>query len=278
VAGGASVPSWRSGWWSLRWFIARVDPGIHYALPWPIDSVQTLVTTDVKRIDVGFTFVGELMSEARQSDMLTGDENILKIKLVVQYKIRDPVDYLFRAEEPRWLVERAIETALNRRVACLPVDDVLTTAKGQIQVDALETAQDLLDRYESGIVLLGANLQIVTPPVPVISAFKEVASAKKDSERLIDEAREYEGQVLPEARGKAQQMINQAQGVYADRVNRARGDSSRFLSVLAEYQQAKQVTRTRLFVDAMERLFAKMKVIIVNRRNPGDTSRVTIVD
>ena len=257
----------------------RVDnPGIHYALPWPIDRVYTPKTTDVKRIQVGFTTLGKLSSEPRRSDTLTGDENILKVMMVVQYKIKDPVTYLFGADEPNWLVERTVECATNQQIASLGVDEVLTTAKAQIQIDAIATAQAWLDRYDSGIALLGGNLQQVVPPVPVNDAFKEVTDAKKDSERVKDEARGYVNRIVPQARGEAQRIVSRAEGFYASRVNRARGDASRFESVLAEYRKAKDVTRTRLFVETMQEVFAQAKAVVLNTDSTTGPTRITIVD
>ena len=253
-------------------------PGLHYALPWPIDRVYTPRTTEVRLIEVGFTTLGKKSSERRRSDVLTGDENILKVMMVVQYKISDPVAYLFNAEDPHWLVERTVESVMARQVASLKVDDVLTTAKGAIQVEAIASAQDLLNAYGAGIVLLGGNLQVVDPPVPVMESFKEVASAKKDRDRLIDEAHEYCSRVLPEANGRAQQMISRAHGFYADRVDRARGDADRFLSLLAEYRQAKDITRTRLYIETMERVFSKMDVVILDRMEGEGASKITIVE
>ncbi len=256
----------------------KARPGMHYALPWPIDKVYAPETTEVKRIEVGFKHRGKLFSEPRRSDALTGDENILKIMMVVQYKIRDVERYLFATEEPRWLVERAVEVALNRRVGSQAVDDVLTTAKDEIQIDAVRTAQRWLDDYGAGVVLLGANLQVVSPPVPVLDAFKDVTDAKKDAERMADEAREYEGKIVPQARGDAQQIVSKAEGAYADRVKRAEGEAERFRSVLAEYRQAADITRTRLYVEAMEDILSRMKVIIVDRQAEQGSSKITIVE
>jgi membrane protease subunit HflK len=251
---------------------AALRPGIHYCLPWPIEQAVTPRVTDVKRLEVGFKMFGDLWSEPRRSDILTGDENILKVMMVVQYKISDAEKYLFRAAEPDWLVERAVDTAMSVKLAGLPVDDVLTTAKGEIQVDTIREAQHLLDSYSSGIRLVGGNLQTVDPPYPVRDAFKDVASAKKDSERMIDDARGYESSVLPWANGEAQRIISEADGVYAQRVNRALGEADRFTRVLAEYEQAKTVTRTRLYLDAMEKVLSGMRVIIPDR------NKITIVD
>jgi len=257
---------------------AKVPSGIHYALPWPIDRVCTPRTGEVKRIEVGFRGLGKLFSEPRRSDILTGDENILKIMMVVQYKIRDPVAYLFRAEEPQWLVERTVESALNRNVAGLPVDAVLTTAKGEIQIKTIKMAQEMLNACNAGILLHGGNLQEVSPPVPVLEAFKDVASAKKDSERKIDEARENEGMIVQDATGRARELISKAQGYSAGRVCVAQGDASRFLSLLEEYRKAKDVTRTRLYVGAMERILSKTKIVIIGNQEESGSSKVTIVE
>lgn len=260
-------------------FYTKVSPGIHYALPWPIDRVYTPRTEEVQRIEVGFRGLGERYSERRRSDMLTGDENILKIMMVVQYKIRDPVEYLFRVDEPRWLVERAVESAMNQYVARLPVDDVLTDAKNRIQLDTIDIAQKMLDdKYNAGIRLLGGNLQEVSPPVPVIDAFKDVASAKKDSERKIDEAREDAGRIILKATGEARQLISNAEGSAASRIDTARGDTARFLSLLEEYRKAKEVTRTRLYVDAMERILARTKVVILPDEEEAGASKLTVVE
>ena len=261
-----------------RFHVKKERPGMHYALPWPIDRVYTPEVTDVRRIEVGFASRGKLFSQPRRSDALTGDENILKIMMVVQYKIRDVQRYLFSIEQPHWFVERAVEAAMNMRVASLPVDDVLTTAKTEIQIDAIRIAQQWLDKYDTGLVLLGGNLQKVSPPVPVLAAFTEVTDAKKDAERKIDQAREYEGQVIPQARGQAQETISRAQGQYANRVNRAQGEAARFLSVLQEYRQARQVTRTRLYVEAMERILSQMSVVVLDPEEGQARSRITIVE
>ncbi|MFH1417212.1 MAG: FtsH protease activity modulator HflK, partial [Planctomycetota bacterium] len=250
---------------------------IHYALPWPIDSVYTPDTKKARRIEVGFRHLGELFVEPRRSDVLTGDENILKIMMVVQYKIADPAKYLFGTDEPHWLVERSIESAMNQSIAGLPVDDVLTTAKNQIQIETIAMAQALLDAYDAGIILLGGTLQEVSPPVPVLAAFNDVASAKKDSERMGDEAREDKSKITLSADGQARQMISEAQAYYAERVAVAKGDADRFLKLFAEYCDAKEVTRTRLYVDAMERIFTNTKLIILDEA-AASRSKITVVE
>jgi len=253
---------------------AQVGPGIHHVWAWPVGRVYKPRAQEVKRIEVGFAERGEKSSLMRRSDFLTGDENILKVMMVVQYRIGDPVKYLFRVEEPGWLVERTVQAAMEELIAQLPVDDVLTTAKSEIQVRAMELAQERLNAYEAGVVLVGGNLQVVVPPVPVQEAFKDVASAKKDAERMNDEAREYANRVMQQAEGQANQIVSAAEGRYADRVNGARGEANRFASVLAEYRQAREVTRRRLYVDAIAKLFAQVNVVVVDDSRP----EITIVE
>lgn len=252
---------------------ARSGPGIHYSLPRPIDRVFTPKTTEVKRIEVGFKLGGELSTEPRRSDMLTGDQNILKIMMVVQYKIKDPDKYLFRTSEPDLLIERAVESEMSSYIASIGVDDVLTTAKAEIEIHAVKAAQVLLDDYGAGVTLLTGNLQVVSPPVPVIEAFNDVARAKKDSERAGEDARMYANEVIPQARGDAQTVINKALGEYEMRVNKARGEAERFNGLLREYERNRDVTKTRLYLETMERVLHKTKVVIVD-----DSSKVTIIE
>lgn len=255
-----------------------LSPGIHYALPWPIDCVYTPRITDVKRIEVGFRFKGKLYSELRRSDMMTGDENILKLEMVVQWKIRDPIAYLFGAEAADWLVERAVESAMSRRAASMTIDAMLTSAKEEFQIDVIDAAQKLLDVYASGITLVSGNLQDVSPPVPVLDAFTDVSSARKDAERAVDVANAYAGRMIPQARGEAQDMLSTAEGFYAERVNKARGEARRFEELLSEYRSAPNLTRARLFIDSMERVLSQVSVIVVEEGQQGRRARIQIVE
>ncbi len=254
----------------------RTGPGLHWAWPRPIGRAYTPATTEVRRMEVGFTFLGRLVdaaADARRSDMMTGDENILKLMLVVQYRLRDPVEYLFGTEGPDWLVERSVESALSAALAWRRVDDVLTSSKAAIQVEAIAEAQRRLDAYGAGVTLLGGNLQVVSPPVPVIAAFNDVTAAKKDSEGLVENARLYANQTVPGARGEAEEIVNRARGQAQLRVEQARGESQAFEAMLAEYRRDPRVTRRRLYLESMERVFARTRTVVVR-----DGSRVTILD
>ncbi|MFH1845082.1 MAG: FtsH protease activity modulator HflK, partial [bacterium] len=203
---------------------------------------------------------------------LTGDENILKLMMVVQYKLRDPVDYLFNTTEPDWLVERVVESAMCAALSWRGVDEVLTSAKSEIQIGAIADAQELLDRYGAGISLLGGNLQVVSPPEPVIAAFNDVTAAKKDSESAIESARTYANYLVPGARGDAAQILGLAHGNADVRVNRAKGETARFLNILEEYRGEPELTRQRLYLETLERVLAKVNTVVVD-----DRSRVNIL-
>jgi membrane protease subunit HflK len=257
----------------------RVAPGIHYCLPWPIDRVYTPRTTDVKRMSVGFAMEGEQASllVPDRPEMLTGDENILVVTVVVQYRIREPAEFLFDAVEPWWLVRRAAESALCDAVASRGVDDVLTVAKGAIQNETLLRTQGLLDSYGTGIEVLAANLQTVDPPPDVNAAFKDVTNAKKDSERLVDQAQAVRESVIPAARGEAQQVIRNAEARATELMNRAHGQAAKFTEVLAEYKQAPDVTRRRIFLEYMENILPNVDMFIVGGATDRH-SRITIVE
>lgn len=248
---------------------AQTGPGLHYSFPRPIDRVHTARTTEVRRIEVGFRHLGELwpgQTDARRSDMLTGDENILKLMMVVQYRIKDPIAYLFSVEKAEWMVERAVESAMSQAISWRTVDDVLTSAKHEIQIEAVQDAQALLDCYDAGVALLGGNLQIVSPPAPVIAAFNDVVAAKKDSERSVENARMYTNQILPRARAEADEIVAQAFGKRDLRVQQARGEAARFGDLLAEYRQNPQVMRKRLYLETLERVLGRATTIVADER------------
>jgi membrane protease subunit HflK len=170
-------------------------------------------------------------------------------------------------------VERAVESALSASVSFRRVDDLLTGSKSEVQIEAITEAQRLLDLYGAGIVLLGGNLQMVSPPAPVIAAFNDVTAAKKDAEKQTEDARLYANQTVPGARGEAAQIVNSARGQADLRVNQARGEADRFQSLLAEYRRDPPVTRRRLYLETMERVLSRAEVVVVS-----DASRVTILD
>jgi membrane protease subunit HflK len=201
--------------------------------------------------------------------MLTGDENIVDIDLVVQYHIIDAKNFLFNIRNQPQAVHDVAETTLRGIIGNRPIDDVLTTGKAEIQIQVKETMQELLNKYESGIEILNAQLKDVSPPQPVDFAFKDVQSAKEDKDRLINEAKGYRNSVIPEARGKAAQIIAAAEAYREEVINKAQGDAHRFLAQYKEYKKAPSVTKTRIYLETMEEIYPGMKKVITSGNKSG---------
>ena len=239
--------------------------GLNYHFPFPIEKVSTPKVTEVKRIEIGFRTVGknQYQTIARESLMLTGDENIVDAEMIVQYKIKDPVAYTFNFIEPELTVRQASEASLRTVVGRHNIDEALTSGKFMIQEEAKELIQNILDKYNTGILVVAVQLQDVSPPEQVIAAFKDVASAKEDKNRMVNQAEGYRNDIIPKARGEAQAQIREAEGYKEARIARAEGDVSKFNSVLKEYRKSKEVTETRMFLETAEEILSNREKIIV---------------
>lgn len=242
-----------------------VDPGPHYALPAPFETVYKPQVTQVLRSEVGFRSVGQQNATFQQgqvrtigeeASMLTGDENIVNVQFSVQYKISDPVQYLFNVSAPTALVRNAAEAAMREVIGNSEIDSAITDGKLKIQSEATQLLQHILDRYGAGIQIIAVQLQDVHPPKEVIDAFKDVASAREDKSRIINQAEAYRNELLPKARGQAAAMKNQAEAYSATRVRTAEGDAARFDALRTEYDKAPKVTKQRLYYEAMEEILA----------------------
>ena len=195
--------------------------------------------------------------------MLTGDENIVNVQFSVQYKINDPVQYLFNVSAPTALVRNAAEAAMREVIGNSQIDSAITDGKLQIQSEATQLLQTILDRYGAGIRVLAVQLQDVHPPREVIDAFKDVASAREDKSRIINEAEAYRNELLPKARGQAAALRNEAQAYTATRVRAAEGEAARFDALRVEYEKAPKVTEQRLYYEAVEEILAASKDKVV---------------
>ncbi len=239
-------------------------PGPHYAWPAPIESVYKPQVTQVLRSEVGFRSVGQsttfqqgqVRTVSEEASMLTGDENIVNVQFSVQYKIGDPVQYLFNVSAPTALVRNAAEAAMREVIGNSQIDSAITDGKLKIQSEATQLLQTILDRYGAGIQVLAVQLQDVHPPQEVIDAFKDVASAREDKSRIINEAEAYRNELLPKARGQAAAMLNEAESYHAVRVRTAEGETSRFDALSAEHRKAPKVTEQRLYYETMEDILA----------------------
>jgi membrane protease subunit HflK len=238
---------------------SRVPAGVHWAWPYPIGQVQKLRVRETKRLTLGLDGI----ESVTRSQYLTGDRNILNIRLVVQFAINDPSQFLFRSSNVNTLVGNAARGALAEVVAGRHVDDLLTTEKVAVQERVQAVAQETLTRYQCGVSLIGVTLDSIVPPDEVVEAFRLVSSAREDRDRIVREAESYANGVVPVARGEAAQLGEQALTYNTQRVNEATGDAARFTGVANEYSKAPTETATRLYLETMDEVLPKMDKTIV---------------
>ena len=246
--------------------------GLNWHFPVPIETVNTPKVTEVKRVEIGFRTLrnGQYRTVEKESLMLTGDENIVDAEMIVQYKIKDPVAYLFNIVEPELTVREAAEASLRTVVGRNKIDETLTTGKFTIQEETKFQLQSILDLYESGIHVVAVQLQDVSPPKEVIGAFKDVASAKEDKNRMVNQAEGYRNDIIPKARGEAEAMIRDAEGFRESRIKRAEGDAEKFTTILQEYRKAKSITEKRLYLETMEKVLPGIEKIIIPDKDSGN--------
>ena len=203
--------------------------------------------------------------------MITGDENIVDVQLQVQFDIRDIEAFLFRVVDPSGVtIKDAAETALRQVVGSRSIDDVLTTEKEAVQIETKERLQDLMDTYETGIRIREVKLLNVRPPVQVQDAFDDVVRAKENKQQVIREAEAYLADIVPRARGDAARLTEEAQAFKAQRVNIATGDAERFRAILVEFKNSPEVTRQRLYLEAMEVILPNITKFIVDSDAGGN--------
>ena len=252
----------------------RVFPGIHYALPWPVDRVAKVKVHQLQRVIIGGDVTDTVLGRQQPlaSQFLTGDQNIINMRVVVQYAVAVPADYLFRAMDVPKSVASAVEAELARRLARRNVDAVLTTEKIAIQDEVLAASQKRLNDYRLGVRLSTVNIETVAPPPEAADAFRDVASARADTARIVDEARGYANDLVPRARGEAQQVLQSAEAYREAKINESTGDAARFTAVAAEYEKAGKVTGERLYLEAMEQILPRVKKLIVDADGNLDLS------
>ena len=244
--------------------VARVGPGMHYRLPWPVDRVDVLKTTSVMKIGVGFTLPADDSQAMTGVEVLTGDTNILSVAVAVQYVILNPSDFLFQIEQPEKLVGTMAQSLLTETVVGMPIDEVLTTGRLAIQARVKLKTQEILDRYRSGIRISSVSIMNITLDGSIAQAFQDVADAMADREKLQNEARAYTNDQIPRARGEAHQRVSDAQNYRQRRIAEAVGNTNRFLALLKEYQKAPEVTRSRIYLDAMEKILPRVKLYVID--------------
>ena len=247
-------------------YVRTTGPGLHMKLPFGVERAIPVKVERIFKEEFGFRTtqpgIRTQYSPAQfldESLMLTGDLNALIVNWIVQFRVSDPVKLLFGLRDPVVTIRVISEAAMRELVGDYSVDEVLTIKRAELNVEAKKMIQTILDSYDSGIHIETVNLQDVTPPARVRPAFNEVNEAKQEKERVISESLQQYNKVIPQAQGQAQKIILEAQGYAIDRVNRAKGEANRFLALLAEYRKSPDVTRRRLYLEAMQRALKKPK-------------------
>jgi len=249
-------------------WVRTSPPGLHYHLPFPIESVLTPEVTSDNRIEIGFRDVSGNSSSRRdiadESQMITGDENIVDIDFVVFWRIADAGQYLFNLAEPDQTIKVTAEAVMREIIGRTAIQTALTEGRQDIQVQARQQLQDLLNEYGAGVRVRDVQLLAVDPPADVIDAFNEVQRARQDRDRLKNEAEAFSNDIVPRARGEAAKLVSEAEAYQAEVVNRASGDASRFDQIFQAYLKDKAVTKERIYIETVEDIFSNVDKIIID--------------
>ncbi len=265
----------------------QAQPGLHYAWPTPIGRVDKPRTTEIKRVTVGIPpamkaaiAAGDIVArgESDETDVFTGDVNIVKATMVATYQITEVDKYITKTVNADLLVELAVQSVMIETLGGHSIDDALAQGKADIQNTTALRAQDMLDAYDSGITLVAVNIESIEPPYAINDAFRDVASAKKDRERTIDEARAFANSILPKAAATAYGIEEEAKS-YAEEVRRrAIGETDRFLAVQAQYAENPAVTRNRLLLSTFTFVMEQAEVFVYTPNQNGPPLRITVMD
>ena len=252
-----------------------VGPGPHYHLPTPIETVQIAPVTAVRRLEIGFRTIqlgppAKYRRVLKESLMLTGDENIIDVQFIVQYRISDLENYLYSLTNPDVTVRSAAESAMREVIGDSSVTEALTVGKGIIEDTTALLLQQTMNSYKGGIKIENVKLQDVHPPDAVKEAFKDVVSAREDREKMINDAEGYRNNLVPKARGEAAQLVNSAKAYAKEKVLVAIGESERFNLVYEEYKKAKDITRERILLETMASILPKVNKVIADKELGGN--------
>ena len=245
-------------------------PGLHYNYPSPIGEVLLPQVTNVNQTEVGYRGSIAARSVLEESQMLTGDENIIDIKFSVLWKIDDAGKFLFNVRNPEATVKNAAEAAMREVVGKSAFDFVRTSGVTFVSDETTKLVQSILDSYGAGIFIQEVKVQQVDPPSAVIDAFRDVQRASADKESTINEATAYSNQVTEKAQGQADQITRAAEAYKEERIAQASGDAARFLSVFAEYDKAKEITKRRIYLETMEEIMEKMDKVLIENGAEGE--------
>jgi membrane protease subunit HflK len=258
--------------------VRDAKPGLNYHIPYPIETALTPEVTRVNRIDIGMRLVEDIRRGTTMRDvpeeslMLTGDENIVDVDFSVFWVIKPDKgasQYLFNIQSPEGTVKAVAESAMREVIGRSEIQPILTGARQTIETAVHELMQRTLDHYGAGIQVTQVQMQKVDPPTQVIDAFRDVQAARADAERAQNEGQTYANRVVPEARGRVAQVVQSAEAYREQTVAEARGQAARFSQVFEEYKKAPDITRERLYLETMERVFGGADKVILDSGQGG---------
>jgi len=257
-------------------YVRVTQPGLHVKVPF-VETVDKVKVKHIFKEEFGFRTleagVKTLYAPGNFSDeslMLTGDLNVAVVEWIVQYKVKDPINYLFKVRNPRATIRVLSEAVMRRIAGDRSVDEVLTVGRIEVGQKAQEELQRILDTYEMGIQVVTIKLKDVNPPDPVKPSFNEVNEAKQERERTINEAWQAYNKVIPRAKGEAEKTISTAEGYAVDRVNKSLGEANRFMAIWEEYRKAKDVTRRRLYLETLSDILPRIgEKYVIDKEGTG---------
>ena len=254
-------------------WVRTTSPGLHYHLPSPIETVLTPEVTRDNRLEIGFRDIAGRSTSRRdiadESQMITGDENIVDIDFVVFWRIADAGAYLFNLADPDETIKVAAEAVMREIIGQTAIQTVLTEGRENVQVSVCQKLQELLDEYKAGIRVREVQLLAVDPPADVIDAFNDVQRARQDRDRLKNEAEAFRNDIVPRARGEAAKLVAEAEAYAQEVVARAEGDASRFDQVYEAYKVNPEVTKERIYIETIEGVYSNIEKIIIDDENGG---------
>lgn len=254
-------------------YIATTQSGLNWHFPAPIESVEIVNVKQQRYIEVGYRSGGSeqtLGSVPKEALMLTKDENIIDVRLAVQYQVKDAKEFLFNVVSPAVSLKQVTEAAQRGVIGSSKMDFVLTEGRSDVVAQIKKEIQDVMDSYKSGILITSVNLQDAQPPEQVQSAFEDAIKSREDKQRLINEAEAYSNDVVPKARGAAARQLQEAEGYREQVVARAEGETSRFSKLLGEYNKAPDVTRKRLYIESMQSVLSETNKVMVDAKSANN--------
>ncbi len=258
-------------------YLYEVPPGLHFKLPLGMDVATIVPVKRQLKQEFGFATPGatdpyqtpRVRDQKRETQMVTGDLNAALVEWVVQYRIADPVKFLFEVREPAETLRYVAESVMREVVGDRTVDEVITVGRQEIEIEALDKMQRLSSKYVMGISIDQVQLKNINPPQPVQDSFNEVNQAQQEKEKLINEARRDYNKVIPLAQGEKDQRIREADGYRLKRINEAEGDAARFSALLAEYRKAPEVTRRRIYIETLQAVLPDIQAKVIVDQQAG---------